>query len=117
MTNQLQGEILSKGWSGSTAADWVYTPWIPVRGNFAVFGVQVTYAAGATLTWNVETRTLEEPGTTPTILSGNQTDTGGVLSSTAAKELVRYKFNTGSGASTTDFVVFRALQPSWQFDR
>lgn len=119
MTNQLQGEILFKGWDGADAPN-VYTPWMPVRGDFAVFGVDVTYMGNITLTWNVETRTLEDP-TTSTILSSDQTTTSSgpvsARSTTKAKQLVRYRFSTGTGFSTTQFAIFRALQPSWQTDR
>jgi hypothetical protein len=118
MTNQLQGEILFQGWKGGAGEDgWVHTPWIPVRGDHAVFGVQVTYNGGATLSWEVQTRTLEDPSTVTSIVTG-QTGTATARNSTPlAQELVRYRFNTGSTASTTVYVVFRALQPSWQVDR
>jgi len=120
MTNQLQGEILFKGWAGDTAANWAYTPWIPVRGNYATFGVQVVAISGVTLNWEVETRDLEDP-TVGSIATGSSITTAPttdvVQNSTAAKQLVRYRFKTGSGATTADFVIFRALQPSWQVDR
>lgn len=120
MTNQLQGEILFKGWAGGELAkNWVYTPWMPVRGDIGTFGVEVTYYDGGTsLTWNVETRTLEDPGTSD-LLADQVTAFGpaSITATTLALELVRYKFSTGSGASATDFVIFRALQPSWQQDR
>ncbi len=121
MTNQMQGEILFKGWAGGTGGgtedDWVYTPWMPVRGDVATFAVEVIkQTSGCTLTWNVETRTRES--TTATLLLSNQTNTAAATSSVgSALELVRYKFSTGSGASTSEWVVFRALQPSWQADR
>ncbi len=54
MTNQLQGEILFDGWSGSTAADWVYTPWITVRGDIATFAVQIIQNQGSQLVWQVQ---------------------------------------------------------------
>ena len=126
MTNQMQGEVLFKGWSGSTAVDWVYAPWMPVRGEIATFGVQVVLltTANITLTWNVETRTLASSSVTA-LFASNQTittKTTGVAtnnggSDNTALELVRYKFSTGSGASVTDFVVFRALPPSWRSNR
>ena len=34
-----------------------------------------------------------------------------------AKQWVRYRFKTGSTASTSNYITFRALQPSWQVDR
>ncbi|MCC7063406.1 MAG: hypothetical protein IT456_11415 [Planctomycetes bacterium] len=122
MTNQLQGEILFKGWAGGAdAAAWAYTPWMPVRGDVGTFGVEVTYLGGVTLTWNVQTRSLEDPSTITTILAADQTTAAvGPVSATstvAAKQLVRYRFSTGATASTTDFALLRALQPSWQGDR
>ena len=127
MTNQIQGELLFKGWSGTLAADWVYTPWMRVAGDVATFGVEVIARNGVTLTWDVETRTLESAaavsvfGTPPATVSttGVHLDTNDDITDpdTLAKELVRYKFHTGSTASTTDYVVFRALMPSWQKDR
>ena len=121
MTNQLQGEILFGGWEGAAADEWAYTPWMPVRGDLATFGVEVTFVSGITLTWDVETRTTEDPASVvSTILSAPQTinsvATGVAVNSTNAKQLVRYKFKTGN-ASTANFVVFRALQPSWQANR
>jgi len=124
MTNQMQGEILFGGWSGSTSADWAYTPWMPVRGDIGTFGVQVLQRNGVTLTWNVETRSLESTTvealfntnrTVSTVTTDTGTNTGG--SDVPAKELVRYRFHTGGTASLTDFVVFRALQPSWRANR
>ena len=120
MTNQLQGEILFKGWTGTDPEDWAYTPWMPVRGDTATYGVEVLAIQGTiTLTWELETRKLEDPavtsiGTAPVAMTapGTQYDFA-----SGAQQLVRYKFKTGSGASTTDYVVFRALQPSWQADR
>lgn len=124
MTNQMQGEILFGGWSGSGVDDWAYTPWMTVRGSVATFGVQVVQRNGVTLTWNVETRTLES-ATTEALFSADQTiaavttglytNAGG--SDVKAKELVRYRFHTGGSASQTDFVVLRALPPSWRADR
>lgn len=120
MTNQLQGEILFAGWAGATAEkDWVHTPWIPVRGDYATFAVEVTFPGGATLQWDVQTRTRES-ATATSILAGTlPTGTASVQNDSAkpALELVRYRFNTGGTFSTTDFVVFRPLQPSWQVDR
>ena len=41
MTKQLQGEIRLAAWSGAGDGDWAYTPWMPVRGNQATYGVDV----------------------------------------------------------------------------
>jgi hypothetical protein len=122
MTNQLQGETLYAGWSGSGDADWATTAWTPVRGDFATFGVEVRTINGLTLTWEIQTRTLEDP-TTTTIAGAGGTLTitaPGVFTArntSAAKQLARYRFKTGGTASTTNFVTLRALQPSWQGDR
>lgn len=117
MTNQMQGELLFDGWAGGSADEWAYTPWLPVRGDVGTFGVEVLFS-NTTLTWDVETRTIENP-TATSILASAQTDGGSVTSNpaTPAKQLVRYKFHTGSTASLGGRVVFRALQPSWQVDR
>lgn len=122
MTNQLQGEILFKGWSGTGDNDWANTPWMPVRGGKATFGVEVVAINGVTLTWEVQTRDLESPSVTTIATPAGMTTvtTLYAFNSTSlavAKQLVRYRFKTGSGASTTDYVIFRALQPSWQIDR
>jgi hypothetical protein len=122
MTNQLQGETLFAGWSGSTAADWAYTPWMPVRGDIGTFGVQVLQRNVVDLTWNVETRTSESSTADP-LFSSDQTVssiTTGLATNTSdspAKEWVRYKFKTGVSANVTDYVGFRALQPSWRVNR
>ena len=120
MTNQLQGEILYAGWSGTDSGDWAYTPWVPVRGDFATFGVQVLTINSVTLTWEVQTRTQEDPAATTITTAGLALTTvtvGTTVNTTACKQLVRYRFSTGGTASTTNYVVFRALQPSWQADR
>jgi len=115
MTNQIQGEILFDGWAGGAEDQWVYTPWLLVKGDFGTFGVEVVFES-TTLSWTVETRTIEDPATT-VILGSTQTGAGSVTSATAAKQLVRYKFHTGSSPSTAGRIVFRALAPSWQTDR
>lgn len=124
MTNQLQGEVLFGGWSGSTASDWAYTPWMPVRGDVGTFAVQVLQRNNVTLTWNVETRTSESStvvslfATNLTIAAVDTLDaTNSGASDEPAKEWVRYKFATGGSASVTDFAMFRALQPSWRANR
>ena len=117
MTNQMQGELLFDGWAGGSADEWAYTPWLPVRGDVGTFGVEIEFSS-TTLTWDVETRTIESP-TATSILASVQTGAGSVTSDPTkpAKQLVRYRFHTDSSASTSGRVVFRALQPSWQVDR
>ncbi|MBL8756594.1 MAG: hypothetical protein JNK15_25085 [Planctomycetes bacterium] len=120
MTNQLQGEILYEGWSGTASGDWAYTPWMPVRGDYARFAVEVTEVNGVTLTWEVQTRTLDDPTVETTITASTGTSSKGtttVMNTTKAKQLVRYRFKTGSTNSTSNYVVFRALSPSWMGDR
>jgi|SwirhirootsSR2_FD_contig_31_2757133_length_1394_multi_5_in_0_out_0_2 hypothetical protein len=123
MTNQIQGEILFAGWAGNSVSTWAYTPWMPVFGDFGTFAVEVTNIKGVTLSWDVETRTLEDPATTSSILSGTQTiaviGTSVTQSDSGkpAKELVRYKFSTGSSVSADNFALFRSLDPSWKRNR
>ena len=118
MTNQIQGEILF------AAASGIYTPWMPVRGDRATFGVEVLQASGGTLKWSVETRTLDDPvvGGDPVALttyvgSGAQLVLSSAASVDLCQELVRYKFEVTGTAGADKFVVFRALQPAWQNDR
>jgi hypothetical protein len=123
MTNQLQGEILFAGWSGTTDADWAYTPWMPVRGDLATYGVEVLHLeGGATLIWGVQTRILES-GTGPldspvpaTTVSSPGASTV-TPTSVPAKQLVRYRFRVTGSASVSAYAIFRALQPSWQVNR
>lgn len=119
MTNQLQGELL---FAGIASTDPVVTPWMPVRGNIATFGVEITVVNGVTVTWNVETRSLEDPSTvTALFATAPSRSTVGVSiatsSSVLAKQLVRYKVWTGGTSSTSNWVQVRALVPSWQSDR
>lgn len=121
MTNQMQGEMLFAGWEGgANESGWVHTPWMTVRGDFATFGVEVLAVNGVTLTWQVQTRTAEDPASV-TSIAGSPTisavTVGRQINTTACKQLVRYRFSTGSTPSVTNFVVLRALQPSWQSDR
>lgn len=124
MTNQLQGEVIFEGWTGSAgleADDWVYTPWVPARGDIGTFGVQVVQISGLTLGWEVQTRTAEDPGSIATLATGPNITTVSTAvvtnSGTKAKQLVRYRFKTDGAANTTDFVIVRALPPSWQVNR
>jgi hypothetical protein len=121
MTNQMQGEILFGGWDGG-ASGWAHTPWVTARGDIGTFGVQVVQRNGVTLTWNVETRTSESAAveslfatdrTVASVTTDVATNSG--ATDVRVKELVRYRFATGS-ASVTDFVVLRALAPSWRLD-
>jgi hypothetical protein len=121
MTNQVQGELLFGGWEGNaTASTWAYTPWMPVRGDFATFCVELVSVSSVTLTWEVQTRTAEDP--TVTVLAGatgtiSSAGVSSALNTAACKQWVRYRFSTGGTVSTTNYVVFRALPPSWQVDR
>jgi hypothetical protein len=97
---------------------------MPVRGDEATFGVEVLgRASSVNLNWNVETRTSESTSVEEMFTTDILSNAVGVKItaisdiSVKAKELVRYKFRTGDTASTTDYVHFRALQPSWQADR
>jgi hypothetical protein len=122
MTNQIQGEILFAGWSGTADGDWAYTPWMPVRADYATFGVEVLARNAAILTWDVQTRTVEDPAigspiTTAVAMSSVTTATASNNIVAKCKQLFRYRFKTGGTASTTEYVIFRALQPSWQVDR
>lgn len=122
MTSQLQGEVLFSGWSGTDETTHVYTPWMPVNGDFATFGVELTGGPGGlTVTWGVETRSYADP-TVSVVFSGETISTVGTVgtktsTSTSAKELVRYRFSTTSTASASAYVLMRALQPSWSIDR
>ena len=120
MTNQIQGEILFAGWVGGTSEDgWAHTPWMPVRGDFGTFGVEIVVAGGATLTWEVQSRTLDLVTTAVVVAASSASAVGVYLqrNTTTCLQMVRYRFHTGSTASTTSFVIVRALQPSWQVDR
>ena len=121
MTNQVQGELLF----ACNEAYSFYTPWLPVRGDRATFGVEViAITANCDLKWSVQTREREDPGSYGDPVAPQLESSPGVstmLSSSAAsnlcKELVRYKLTTAGATSTSEFVVFRVLQPSWQVDR
>lgn len=120
MTNQLQGEILFKGLSPGND-EWVYTPWITVRGDIATFAVEVTAINGTDLTWNVETRTAEDPATIIRLFGTNQTassvDIHKATATVKAKQQIRYLMATQSGVDAAKWVRCRALAPSWQADR
>ena len=119
MTNQIQGEILFDGWPGSSPDGYVYSPWTTVRGDVATFGVEIVVAGGGTVTWDVQTRKLESAAAT-VITAASMVSAAGVSlvqNTTACEQLVRYRMKTLGTASTTAFVMVRALQPSWQVDR
>lgn len=119
MTNQMQGELLFGGWEGGTGdGGWATTPWLPVRGDVGTFAVEVLASSGTTAdwAWEVQTRTSEDSAST-TIASAAISAFASATNTTPAKEWVRYRFKTGGTASTTAFVIVRALTPSWQVNR
>lgn len=121
MTNQIQGEILFDGWPGSSSDGYVYTPWMTVRGDVATFGIEIVVAGGGTVTWDVQTRKLEDAAAT-VISSASTVSAAGVYlaqnaTTAACQQLVRYRLRTLATATTAKFVIVRALQPSWQVDR
>lgn len=124
VTSQLQGELLFSGWTGGSdpgdEVNWVYTPWMPVRGNIATFAVELVAIQGLTLTWDVESRTLADPSSIVSVLASPQAASSvGVFAAKSvidALELARYKFATGAASSLDEFVVVRSLVPSWQLD-
>ena len=126
MTQQTYGELLFKG-INPTAELYVYTPWMPCQGDAAVFGVQIIKITGSlTVSWNVETKAVTALDSAATrLLDDDQEDaTAGVKYSgggtsealDGCSELYRYCFATGSGFSTTEWVILRELAPSWQQD-
>lgn len=117
MTNQIQGEVLFKGID--PASGFVYSPWLTVRGNTAVFGIEVLQINGVTVTWRVETRTAEDPTTSVIVADRTVTAVGvdPVLNTANAKQLVRYCVATGATSDATKWVQVRVLGPSWQADR
>lgn len=115
MTNQIQGEILYAG----VDTNPVYTPWMPARGDDATCGVELLQQKTTSLKWSVETRSLESSAVTTIVAETTVSALGADINptTTGVKELIRYKFKTTGTASTTNYVVFRALLPSWQIDR
>lgn len=122
MTNQLQGEVLFKGWD-SSSGQWCYTPWMPVRGDVGTFGVEVVTVSGVTLTWNVETRTAESPGSVVVLFANQTVSAVGVSTVTSspseqkALQWVRYRFATEGSATASDYVILRPLLPSLEANR
>ena len=122
MTKQLQGEIRLAGWSGAGDGDWAYAPWMPLRGDKATAGVEVlALEGGANLTWEAQTRTMESGSPVDTTIAATLVSSTGVSTVTStsvpAKELVRYRFKVAGSDSVAAYVIFRALQPSWQVNR
>ena len=127
MTQQTYGETLFKGIAGTSAATYVYTPWMHAGGDTAVFGVEIiNISASCTLSWNVETKNSEDTDASATaLMASDQAETtvgvkyskdggGSTAPLDACKELYRYRFATGSGYSLTEWVNFRELAPTWQ---
>jgi len=126
MTQETYGETLYKG----IGSGYVYTPWMPCRGDKAVFVLEILkITSGLTLAWNIETKNKEQadadavalmtpsdqsetsPGTKYSMDGGaNPTELENCL------ELYRFRISTGSGFSTSEFVNLRVLQPAWSLD-
>jgi len=125
MTNQIQGEIIY----GAKDGDEIFTPWMPVRGTYATFALEVLSGSGLTgIEWRVETRTRENSTVTafatqsastasaPNVYTYTTSEASGT-SGEPAKELVRYVISSGNSADdATKFAMVRFLQPSWQVD-
>src|SRR5262245_37692929 len=122
MTNQIQGEILFKGIDHTAGTpEWVYTPWMTVRGDKALFAVEVLQIAASTsIYWAVETRTKESTTTTAIValqtVSAVGVSIASMIAGETAMELVRYRIATGSGADASKWAILRVLEPSWQAD-
>lgn len=123
MTRETYGELLFKGVDGSSGS-YVYTPWIECRGDAAVFSINIIrITSSLTLSWNVETKSLEQDDSLATALMGSdQAETsagtkysggGTTIALAECRELYRFRFSTGSGYSVSEFVNFRDLDPSW----
>ena len=122
MTKQLQGEIRLVAWSGAGDGDWAYTLWMPLRGDQATYGVDVpALDGGGNLTWEVQTQTLASGSPVDTTIAATTLSFSGVSTVTStsvpAKELVRYRSRAAGSDSAEAYVMFRALQPSWQANR
>lgn len=118
MTNQIQGEIIFQGITGS---DYIYTPWMPVHGTRGTFALEILeIVTDFDVVWNGETRTRESSAATPLLTSDVTDNSTGVhtfFANTDMEELVRYRVTTGS--ATVDvgkWAVIRFLEPSWQLD-
>ena len=127
MTQQTYGETLYKGIAGNSADTYVYTPWMRSSGDRAVFGVEiVNISSSCTLSWNVETKNSENADSAASaLMTSDQAETtvgvkyckdggGSMTPLNECLELYRYRFATGSGYSTTQWVNLRELAPSWQ---
>jgi hypothetical protein len=129
MTNQLQGEILFDGINKTaTPNQWVYSPWVPVQGDKATFGIEILLLSAATVYWNVETRTEEDSTTAAQLFTNDRnpvavgvdivTSTDGTWGASAViKQWVRYRIATNATADATKWVQVRVLPPSWQVNR
>lgn len=95
MTNQVIGEIMFAGVNPS-AGSMLTTPWMPVRGDKATFGVEVLQVSGVSLKWFAQTRTREDSAVTALMAEQTLAATGvaTAVNTTSAKELVRYVFNS-----------------------
>jgi hypothetical protein len=99
MTNQMQGELLFGGWEGGAGdAGWAVTPWMPVRGDYATFAVEVIASSGTTVDWlwEVQTRTSEDPSVTVTVIATGAIGATGVLRRSSTRWLRKSGFATGS---------------------
>lgn len=126
MTQQTQGETLFRGIAGTGASSYAYGPWLHAPADAAVFGVQINnLTADLTLKWSVETKSAADTDAAATALMTDQSETStGVKYSlnggsspvalSGCKELYRYRFATPGVATTTEWVNFRDLSPSWQ---
>jgi hypothetical protein len=121
MTNEVQGEILFQG-IDSGASQYVHSPWFHVRGDYATFGIEVLSMTGSTtISWGVDTRTLEDPTVANLLNDQNVTSAGRYVATPGtanipAQQLVRYRLATGGSATTTKYAILRVLEPSFQLD-
>ena len=91
---------------------------MPRGGDSAVFTLQVMgLSSSITMTWTVETKNVEDADSSASTVGSAVTVNASGLHYTATltgfKELVRFRYDTGSTGSM-DWIHFRALEPSWQ---
>jgi len=98
----------------------VYSPWIPRGGDSLRATVDIVQVNGATLKIEVFSKNSEDTGDGTNADAATNISSGATGRSTAEwtsgtatlKELVRYRFKV-TGATVSDWVLFRMLTPVW----
>ncbi|MEZ4495177.1 MAG: hypothetical protein R3C29_17915 [Dehalococcoidia bacterium] len=105
--------------NGTATETAVYSPWFPRGGDNIIFAADLVAQSSGNGKIDIDllTKNSEDTGdgtaVTSSTLSLTDPGVGSLLVRGTLEELVRFRFTLSTDADSTDWVIFRVLQPSW----